>query len=256
MGGHWKISPGEVHLWVAETNAFSDPALLHACAPLLDDDELETLGKLRVQSKRNEFLTAHALLRTTLSHYSNVDPHDWRFRRRKYGKPEVSAPPVTSPPRFNLSHADGLAVCAIACGPVGVDVEQISSSIPAAEIAERFFTPEEAKSLVQLAAEDALQRFFELWTLKEAFSKALGCGITIGFDRFRFIVEDGSYPKFPAILDCLRPQDPSSKWNFVLLRPFPSHIVALATQGLSKVTVRLGGVQSTLRHEPEAGQHI
>ena len=106
-----------------------------------------------------------------------VDPAAWRFRSGAHGRPEIAAP--QSPLRFNLSHTEGLAACAIADGDnVGIDVENVTRK-HSRRLAERVFSRRERKTLRELPAAEQARRFFELWTLKEAYLKARGLGLSI-----------------------------------------------------------------------------
>lgn len=93
------------------------------------------------------------------------------------GKPEL----VCGDVQFSLSHAGPWAVCAISDTPVGVDVELPRCTMATAR---RFFAPPEVaqvEAMPEAARTDALLR---LWTAKEAFTKALGQGLSLGLSSF------------------------------------------------------------------------
>jgi len=77
---------------------------------------------------------------------------------------------------FNISHSGEWVVCAFAKLPVGVDVEKIRRVN--FEIARRFFSDQEVKELFSLPENEQTGFFFDLWTLKESYLKALGTGLT------------------------------------------------------------------------------
>ncbi len=82
---------------------------------------------------------------------------------------------------FSVAHAPGALLCALSAdGELGVDVERAErgSGASAERLARRYFSLAEAASLAALPDERArVARFVELWTLKEAYVKALGRGI-------------------------------------------------------------------------------
>ena len=94
---------------------------------------------------------------------------------------------------FNLSHAGNYVVCAISQCEVGVDIEGNRSVRPSIE--NRFFSEEECR-WVQEADSEALhsERFFRLWTLKEAYSKLTGEGKSYGIGKAHFKVPLGEKP--------------------------------------------------------------
>jgi len=76
---------------------------------------------------------------------------------------------------FNISHSGSYCVLAVSQEEIGVDIEYPEKKhLPAA----KSVMTEEELSYIR---EDAVSRFFTLWTLKEAFSKAVGGGLTVGF---------------------------------------------------------------------------
>ena len=109
-----------------------------------------------------------------------------RFGRNAHGKPWLSPPlpPTPAPPAplcFSVAHAPGALLCAVSLGAeVGCDVEDASRGSDASgqRLARRYFTAAEAASLDALPpGESRRRRFIQMWTLKEAYVKALGRGI-------------------------------------------------------------------------------
>lgn len=130
---------------------------LAACSP----ERREALEGLRNEVDRLESLAAACLLDLALR------PFRLREREMDYGRGAAGKPFFRNRPElhFSLSHGDGLAVCAIADRPVGVDVE---GQRPVSEaLLRRYFTPEER------AAAEPLR----LWTLKESCCKMTGRGL-------------------------------------------------------------------------------
>lgn len=153
-----------------------DEALLASYHTLLSADEQIRAANLRRDAVRKVFLISRALLRTTLASHCDCDPAALVFRRDHNDKPQLHAP--AAPWQFNLSHAGAWVVLALSnAGAVGVDVEMHERRNQLAGIARRFYTPAENIALARLAEPEWSQRFFELWTLKEAYVKALGRGI-------------------------------------------------------------------------------
>lgn len=76
---------------------------------------------------------------------------------------------------FNITHTDHLAVLAIDTRLVGVDIEKVSTARMA--VANRFFSESEKEMLNQCPIDQRNSLFFELWTIRESFVKAIGCGI-------------------------------------------------------------------------------
>ena len=102
-----------------------------------------------------------------------ITPLSYQICRTADGKPYFDAPHA---PHFSLSHAEGLAVAALAEpteGLIGVDFEWLHP-LDHDRIAARFFSKEELASYQANPTQDT---FFALWTAKEARAKASGNGL-------------------------------------------------------------------------------
>jgi 4'-phosphopantetheinyl transferase len=170
------------------------------------------------------------LLRSILSLYAGLEPEAWRFDANPWGRPSIANPGAPSGLFFNLSHKPGFVACLVGLGrDLGVDVEDLSVNRPhLSQIAERYFSPSEAAGLRALPAEHQTQRFYELWTLKEAYIKARGMGLSLGLSRFSFSVEeDTASVRFDPGFD----DDPGT-WDFRLFRQRSPHLISTAVRRL------------------------
>lgn len=122
--------------------------------------------------RRAEYLGARALLRHALEQCTGRRGADHRLRVTAEGKPECMDGPAIS-----VSHSGDFLACAVAPrGAVGVDIETRPPRASLDGIAERYFTPAEARWV----GDDPGTRFPLLWVLKEAYLKALGVGLAGG----------------------------------------------------------------------------
>ncbi len=69
---------------------------------------------------------------------------------------------------------------------IGVDLEDQTRNLEAAELAQRFFSEAEAKTVAGAGGVARLRTFFQLWSLKEAALKSIGEGLPLGLDAFQF----------------------------------------------------------------------
>lgn len=84
---------------------------------------------------------------------------------------------------FSLSHSGEYALCGIGNNPVGIDIE--GNRKINFRVSERFFSDKEKTWIGK--DED---RFFRMWTLKEAYAKLTGEGIAKVISSIEFTVED------------------------------------------------------------------
>lgn len=215
--------PGDVHVRYSLTDSIGE-RVLEAAVALLSDEERVRYARFRVDRDRHAFAVAHALLRTTLSEQGDLPPGAWRFQTGSHGKPMLAAGTSTSPWSFNLSHARGLVACVVARGAeVGLDVELATRATAWRGIASRYFSAAEVAQIDRLVDGERPTRFFELWTLKEAFAKALGVGLSQALDATTFeLAEPG------AIRFTLPPGVVPATWHFALYAPTREHRLAVA----------------------------
>jgi 4'-phosphopantetheinyl transferase len=219
------LAVGEVHVWRVslERPAGEVDRLAAALAP----DEQARADRFRVERARREFVAARAALRGILGGYLAADPARLTFRLGPQGKPSlVDAGPAL---HFNLSHSHGLALVAVTCvGEVGVDVEQVRPLADMLPLAERYFAPAEVQILLALPAELQREAFFNAWTRKEAFLKAVGVGLSYGLDRVELTLAPGEPARFLRIEgDTGR----AARWALHALAPAPGYVAALAREG-------------------------
>jgi 4'-phosphopantetheinyl transferase len=217
-----------VHVWLARAGHGEDCEDLDACHGLLSEDERERASRFRQEKDRHLFVIAHALMRTTLSRYAPLDPKRWSFERNPYGRPSPVLREGFPPLRASLSHTDGLAACAVTLGrDVGVDVEVRREQAFDRGLMEHCLTSEELSALLAMPEEDRESRFLETWTLKEAYLKARGIGMSLGLTRFS-INRDGDAPPRVSLSPDL--QDDPAQWQLSLFRPTARHQAALAVR--------------------------
>jgi 4'-phosphopantetheinyl transferase len=220
------LSADDVCVWYRVTGSLGEQAVRNFEATL-SADELARCGRFHFNEDRRDFAAAHALLRRTLSLYSALPPREWRFQLNRYGKPATVSDQAVGL-TFNLSHTRGLVTCAVACGhDVGIDVEAIRGSETRRDIAARFFSDAEQRYLSACAPHEYALRFVELWTLKEAYIKALGTGLSHPLDSFSFTFGDGGIVFDPG--SGVSPR----QWQFAVAIPSPGFCLAVAVRRIA-----------------------
>ncbi len=201
-----------LHLWLANPNDVLAERVADARDRLLTEDERARLLAFRFERHRREYITTRILVRTALSHYHQTSPKAWRFTFNAYGKPTADGDCGMN---FNLSNCPDLVACLISHGPeVGVDVEPKARAMEIAEVAKTVFSPLELEQLESLPEPDRLDRGVSLWTLKEAYIKARGMGVSLPLKKFSFVF--GGADGIQLRLDpCLN--DESARWQFCQL---------------------------------------
>lgn len=119
------------------------------------------------------------------------------FAYSEFGRPEVRPTLNSANITFNISHTDDLFVLVVGPAPLlGIDVERIRSDFGGEDIARSNFAPNEFRELMSLPERERPQAFFNCWTRKEAYVKALGAGLQIPLDSFEVTLRPNDPPKF------------------------------------------------------------
>ena len=206
---------------------------------LLSEAEWARNRRYRFERDRHRDLIARALLRTELARRLGVQPQQLAFVQGEHGKPELlntAAVQVPDNLHFNLSHAGDCVVLAIAQHRVGVDIEYTLRTNDVMAIADRYFFGSEIKELYGFPESQQKQRFFDYWTLKEAYMKARGEGISLGLDNFGFsVVNARSISIF--MKPCLN--DSPEHWQFLCATPEPDYRLALAINSPQMIEVTI-----------------
>ncbi|XP_022633878.1 uncharacterized protein LOC106755142 isoform X2 [Vigna radiata var. radiata] len=213
-------APREVHFWYVLPDEVKSTNLLNRYLEILSPCEKENIITMRGEQIRKRALLARALVRTTLARYQTncqIDPKSLKFRKNNYGKPEI-----------------------------GIDVEEKQRRLKndTLAFAQRFFSPLEIEMLTHIVdPELRLQELIKLWTLKEAYVKALGKGFSASpFKSFTVRLGDhvkGNIHTPPHMIskghditvetsDELK--NPSSNWQFGLLELAGSHYAAVCIE--------------------------
>jgi 4'-phosphopantetheinyl transferase len=180
----------EVRVWLASLDL--GPRAVAHLAGLLSEDESARARRFRFRRDATRFVVCRASLRLRLAECLDVAPAAIRFHYGAHGKPELAPPFDRSGLQFNASRSEGIGLIAVTRGGrVGVDIERIRSLPDLHDIAERMFSPAERRALRGLPPNRRPEGFFNCWTRKEAYVKAVGTGLLHPLTRFTVSLEPG-----------------------------------------------------------------
>jgi 4'-phosphopantetheinyl transferase len=221
------LGSGACHVWYAFQDRVRDAALLDRYRQLLTERERSGEFRFHFPEDRHRYLLTRALVRTVLSLYAPISPAEWTFVANAHGRPEIANDAIAAGGlSFNVSHTRGLVMLGVTrhCA-IGVDTEHVGRNPAAMEVAGQFCSRGEIAELRSEPDEERRsERLLEIWTLKEAYVKARGVGLSMPLDQIHFslpgsrgieIAFDGSV------------HDHRDNWAFWMLRPSPAHQSAL-----------------------------
>lgn len=181
----------------------------------LDEGERAKAREYRNESARRQFLAGRFLAKTLLAAATQQTKSSIQFQLAPNGKPYLE----NSAWHFNLSHSGDLVACALAPQAIGIDIEASLRPVEHLAIAEHHFSREEFSWLRKRQANQH-QKFTALWSLKEAYLKALGLGISHDLASMRWHVRSRSSISVQSSFT-------AQPWFCRLLRPYPGYWLSL-----------------------------
>lgn len=213
----------EAHVWRADLalDKYSQTTFLQ----LLSPEELTRARKFRFEKDRRTFIIARGILRSLIGKYLKINPAAISFHYSRFGKPGILDNNCL---RFNISHSENMVLCAFAKKfDIGVDVEFINPDIEVKDIAANFFSVNEIRNLLALPANQQTLGFFNCWTRKEAFIKAVGEGLSFPLDKFEVSLKPGEPAK---LLSTDWEPNAVSKWSMYAMTPNENFVGSLAIE--------------------------
>jgi 4'-phosphopantetheinyl transferase len=217
----WDIPPfnvqlqeHEVHIWKASLETSN--SVIQKLEHVLSKDEATYASRFHFEKDRRYCIVARGMLRMLLSYYLNSDPSQLRFSSNSYGKPFLTFPSLNPRLHFNLSHSRDLALYVFSYArQVGIDVEYKRAEIDIDSLARISFSSNEQAFLRSLPDNLKCDAFFNCWTRKEAYIKALGEGLSV---------------PSPSYVDTFQPGEPTALFED---REDPRGIICLSLNGIS-----------------------
>ena len=246
MGECWQARPsdillsrGQVHVW--RTSLVRSQVERDVLWRFLSADEQARAERFHFEVHRHRFIIGRGLLRWLNGRYLQIPPQDIQFTYNKYDKPALVNEPAL---QFNVSHShEGLLVGFVWDTAIGVDIEYIRTMDGIDDIARRYFSPVENAAYMSVAEHEKPDTFFNCWTRKEAFIKAVGEGLSFPLDEFVVSLLPGE----PArLLNVRGSEREAARWSMLTLDPFPGYRGALIVESEMPECVFFDGDQIEL----------
>ena len=226
--GPQSLPPEQLHVW--RVRHVPGAAWDGASSSILSVHERERLHRVAREPDRQSYLEAHVAARELMGLYLDVEPGDV-ILRYETGKPAV----VMGAARgiglqFNLARTSKLSLLAFRRGgAIGIDVEAVTTAFDTEAITARFFASEEKERLAALAPEERALAFMRCFTAKEAYGKALGCGLRMALDSF--VAPFSSTPPDSAAQPRCAGDFGEGGWSLYEFDPAPGLVASVVTQG-------------------------
>lgn len=211
-----------VHVWRARLDLTD--AEVAQLITVLSSDEVARANRFRFPRHRRRFIVARGILRQLLGNYLNIEPKELQFDYSDRGKPLLKAH-QSDYLQFNLSHSHEYALYGFTYHyPIGVDLEYLREVSDIIKIARRFFSNREYEILIGATNETRPQLFFQLWTAKEAYLKAIGTGLTDSLADIEIALDDMMSSTHLTLKDSTL----GARWSLRACTPVTGYIASVA----------------------------
>ncbi|MBL1209923.1 4'-phosphopantetheinyl transferase superfamily protein [Geminocystis sp. GBBB08] len=217
------LSNNDIHIWMIEIESYRHN--IYNFQEILSPDEQERINRFSSKSLKEYFIIYRGYLRIILSQYLTIKPDEICFTYSSKGKPLLDQK-ILSNIKFNLSHKNNYAVYAISKYNVGIDLEKIDEKVRVENIAKRYFCHDEFDYLINLESSKKAEYFFKLWTIKEAYLKAIGEGLSGGLDSICFGLNKDNQP-IKLVKENHR-QKKDDNWHFQTWNLLDNYIMSVA----------------------------
>ena len=195
----------------------------------LSADEVARVARLRFPEHKTKAIVARGVLRAILGEYLGMPASKLSFCYGEVGKPALRFPAQTTL-EFNLSHSHEEGILAITCGRrLGIDIEYVNETSEHVGLADRFFSPAEARLLEQIDPDRRNIAFYHTWVQKEAYLKALGHGLRIPLNAFSVSVDPDLNTRLIHVSDEIKEEQ--AAWEIHRLDVQHNYIGALVVDG-------------------------
>jgi 4'-phosphopantetheinyl transferase len=217
----------EIHVWMVKL-AWPD-GVADRLKNYLTDEETNQAARFHFAHDQRRFVIRRAILRRLLASYLGKRADAIGLLSGLNGKPFVSGQDVPGGICFNCSHSADRGLIVITRGRgLGADLEQHRHLNDAEDLAKAFFSNSEIKELNDLPQSLKMVGFFNCWTRKEAFVKAVGLGLSFPLNRFSVSLTPGQ----PAtLLDVAEDHEAMKKWTMASLDVGVDYSAALVFEG-------------------------
>lgn len=179
----------------------------------LTDEEINEINSITSEKRRIEKSLSYKFIEDMLEEYGIIN---YQIKKDQLGKPYLD----NIEKYFNTSHSNEYLTCVVSDNDVGIDIEIISDK--AKRIAKRFLHPDELKNHIVKHYND--EELTIMWTIKEAYSKLIGQGLTKPFNTLKVLQKDG----YSVVID-------EDKKGFVKTFKHEEYIISVASYKLEEI---------------------
>jgi 4'-phosphopantetheinyl transferase len=175
-----------MHIYGVNINHNLYETLFQEMTQYVSPEKKAKIHRFRKPVDRVRSLFGDLIIRYILCKHYGLHNNEIRYEYQEFGKPYL---PLHPHYHFNISHSGDWVVGVVSTSLVGIDIEKITDlKTDASSLA---LTAEEIEKFRKLNDPEKNAYFFELWTLKESYTKATGKGLSEGLNTLRISTDNG-----------------------------------------------------------------
>ncbi|MCB5027847.1 4'-phosphopantetheinyl transferase superfamily protein [Streptococcus mutans] len=155
---------------------------------LIEEEDRKQILRYQFWQDRQRSLLGHLLSRYAIIQEYALTNKEIQIRRHAYGKPYIKD---YSQIHYNISHSGEWIVCVVDSSSVGIDIQEHRGAKN--DLAKYYFSPREQNYLFSLEKDEQSVAFYDLWSMKEAYIKATGKGLSQPLNEFSVAQEEEGF---------------------------------------------------------------
>ncbi len=228
-----RLPDNEIHIWKSSLDV--QEKKMAELSKILSPDEIERAGRFHFDRDKRRFIAGRGMLREILARYIDKKSEDIKFTYTSRGKPQIDDGAEAGRISFSLSHSHELVLYAFTRDhPIGVDVERARSIEDVEGLARRFFSEREYRLVNASSGAKKQEMFFTIWTIKEAYLKATGEGLS-GLEDIEVSLSPDGVPL--ELISAGRP-GLMKQWEIDSFSPADDYFAAVVSANRTNVTKR------------------
>jgi 4'-phosphopantetheinyl transferase len=173
---------------------------IYSSKNFLSQTEQKRADRFKFEQHKNTFIISRTILRKILGELINALPEKLIVSENRFGKPFLENY-NHSDLKFNISHSGDFVVYAVCLdSEIGIDIERIDPLLNHMEIAQKYFTLDEISYITtSLDTDKIAEKFYRIWTRKEALLKSIGTGLLPNLNEMNVLKEGISVALEPSM---------------------------------------------------------
>ncbi|MBE5929222.1 MAG: 4'-phosphopantetheinyl transferase superfamily protein [Lachnospiraceae bacterium] len=193
---------------------------------IISFERKEFIKKLRFDKDKIRSILAEVILRYALWDNYGLTSEEILIEKTEYEKPYLKKYPNI---HFNLSHSGEWVVCCVGDVSLGIDVEKMEDID--LDIMNDIFAKDEINYVMSHSDKGRLRMFYNIWTLKESYTKNTGEGLNASLKDIIFKLENEDISLFSQ-------NNKNSNYSFRLTELDNHHSMSLCVYGNSDTGIK------------------